>query len=96
MVFKPITNTTDNPRKHKSFKSVKQGNNARSQNKTVNVIKLKSYFLMVLVKTFVVITKKETTEKKLTSKMKTFVPTATSCHPPDYILKNNAFHKKRF
>jgi len=28
--------------------------------------------------------------------MKTFVSTATSCHPLDYILQNNAFHKKRF
>jgi len=28
--------------------------------------------------------------------MKTFAPTATSCHPLDYILKSNAFHKKRF
>jgi len=26
LVFKPITNITDNPRRHKSFKSVKQGN----------------------------------------------------------------------
>jgi hypothetical protein len=32
---------------------------------------------------------------KLTSKMKTFVSTATFCHPLDYILKNNAFHKTR-
>jgi hypothetical protein len=86
---------TDNPRRHKSFKPVKQGNIPEAKATTVNVIKMKSDFLIVPVKIFVVITKKET-RIKLTYKMKTFVPTATSCHPLDCILKNNAFHKKRF
>jgi hypothetical protein len=27
--------------------------------------------------------------------MKTFVTTATSCQPQDYILKNNTFHETR-